>query len=331
MTGIPRPDVSLSSVPTPTERLDALSEQYGSDLYVKRDDQTAGIAQGNKVRKLEYLFDDAIERGADTVVTCGGLQSNHCRATAVTARRVGLEPYLLLRGDEPDVYDGNLLLDHLVGAEVEYISSEAYYDRREETFEATATRLEREGRTPYVIPAGGSNPIGTLGYLRAYEEIRAFSAENDVQFDRIFVATGSAGTYAGLLAGALYFGDPVDVVGVSVSNYTESELLEKTERNVAGLSEILGDSAPDPELVPDNASFVDYLGPGYAEPSEADVDVIVEAGRLEGIVLDTCYTGKAFRAFLEESGPDETNLFVHTGGSYGMFPLRERLTERLSS
>jgi 1-aminocyclopropane-1-carboxylate deaminase/D-cysteine desulfhydrase-like pyridoxal-dependent ACC family enzyme len=156
---------------------------------------------------------------------------------------------------------------------VEYISSEAYYDRRAEIFEEIAGALKQRGRTPYVISAGGSNPISTLGDLRVYEEKRGFESEKDIQFDRIFVAVGSAGTYAGLLAGALYFAEPVEIVGISVSNYTESELLEETRQNIAGLGNILNDASIDTDLVSEWAIFRDYMDPGYAEPSEADLDV----------------------------------------------------------
>ena len=329
---VPEPDLSLASTPTPTERLDSLSETHDADLYVKRDDMTGGIVQGNKVRKLEYLLADALDRGADTVITTGGVQSNHCRATAVTARKVGLEPYLLLRGDEPEVYDGNLLLDRIAGAEIEYVSPEEYYDDPEGMFERATDRLEDRGRAPYVIPSGGSNGLGLLGYVRAYEEIVTDARAHGVSFDSIYSAAGSAGTYAGLLAGALLAeDDETEIVGVNVTSATSEELAEKVLDNLADCEELIEEYTFDLDEAADRISFLDgYTGPGYAIPAEADLATIKEAGHEEGLVLDTCYTGKAFRGFLENVESGETALFVHTGGSYGLFPKREELTELLA-
>lgn len=324
---VPDPDLSLAATPTPTERLDSLSETYDADLYVKRDDVTGAVVQGNKVRKLEYLLGDALERGADTVVTTGGVQSNHCRATAVTARKVGLEPYLLLRGDEPEVYDGNLLLDRIAGAEIEYVTPEEYYEDPEGMFQRTAGRLEARGRTPYVVPSGGSNGLGALGYVRAYEEIVADATEHGITFDSVYTAAGSAGTYAGLLAGALLAGDDVDIVGVNVTAATSEELAEKVLDTLAECEDVVEEYSFDLDEAAERISFLDgYTGPGYAIPADEDLATITEAGHEEGLVLDTCYTGKAFRGFLENVESGETALFVHTGGSYGLFPKREELT-----
>lgn len=337
---IPDPGCSLCVTPTPIQRLERLSADTGADCYVKRDDMTGGPVQGNKVRKLEYLLADALEQGADAVITCGGIQSNHCRTTAVTARQVGLEPHLLLNGDAPDVYDGNRLLDGIVGANVEYVSDEQYSEHREAMFAAAADRVSESGKTPYVIPAGGSDGLGILGYVRAYQEIVDADGPNALvdrddggttAFDRIYTPVGSGGTYAGLLAGALLADHDVEIVGIAVSTYSTEEItgtvrdcLADCERRVEGVSFDL-------DRATDRVSIVQgYTGPGYAEPSTADLDTIVRAGREEGLVLDTCYTGKAFRGFVEQVEPGETALFVHTGGSFGMFPLRERLTEACS-
>jgi D-cysteine desulfhydrase len=183
--------------------------------------------------------------------------------------------------------------------------------------------LENQGRRPYRIPPGGSNGIGILGYVRAYEEIRAFTADTRTDFDRIYLAGGSGGTHAGLLAGIQHFGDDTAVVGVNVTPYDDVEMRRKILRNVHQANDELDVDLEEIETRIDIRSG--YLGPGYATPSEDDLRTIVEVGSKEGLVLDTCYTAKAFRCFLEEAEPGATNLFVHTGGSYGLFPLREQV------
>lgn len=331
MSNIPQPPISLSNHPTPITRLTRLSERYECDLYVKRDDMTAGIEQGNKIRKLEYLLADAKEHGADAVITTGGLQSNHCRATAVAARQLGMKPYLLLRGTEPDTFDGNLLLDEIVGAEIEYVTHEEYYSGIDEKFQQATETLEDEGYTPYIIPSGGSNPIGTLAYINVFEEIESFLDRNpSVAFDSIYVATGSGGTQAGLIAGACLYDSETEIVGVRVSKGSEEELTAIITENVLGAADRISGFSPTDADIADRIQFVDYLGPGYAEPSEADLQMLREAGRTEGLVLDTCYTVKGFRAAVEQTKQDETTLFIHTGGSYGLFPHRDKLTSLLS-
>ncbi len=292
---------------------------------------TAGIEQGNKIRKLEYLLADAKERNADAVITTGGLQSNHCRATAVAARQLGMKPYLLLRGTKPPVFDGNLLIDEIVGAEIEYISPEVYNKRLDDKFQQAVENLESKGHSPYVIPSGGSNPMGTLAYTNAFEEIEAYLDRNpSVAFDSMYVATGSGGTQAGLIAGACLFDSQTQIIGVRVSNESEAELTAIITENVLGAAEQISGFSPDKADIRDRIQFVDYVGPGYAEPSEADLRLLREAGRTEGIVLDTCYTAKGFRAVVEHTQQDETALFIHTGGSYGLFSHRDELTTFLS-
>jgi D-cysteine desulfhydrase len=327
MSDLPNPPFELAATPTPIQRLTELSADREADLYIKRDDMTASIAQGNKIRKLEYLLGEAVDESADVVVTCGGVQSNHCRATAVLARQVGLDSYLLLSGEVPDTYDGNLLLDELVGAEIEFLID--FDGDWEQAFADATDTLEAHGRTPYVVPLGGSNPVGACGYVRGYEEIHEYAEREGISFDTICTATGSGGTQAGLLSGAVHHDDDVDVRGINVTAYDDREIRETILECVDGVND-LTDGYASHDAVADRINIVSgYLGPGYGDPAPADVETIIEIGRREGIVLDTCYTGKAFRAFLEESLPGETNLFIHTGGSYGLFPQRERLTDAL--
>lgn len=326
---IPHDRTELASLPTPVNRLERTSERHDAELYAKRDDRTAGVAHGNKVRKLEYVLQDALDEGADAVVTGGGVQSNHCRATAVLAREVGLTPHLLLSGEPEGEYDGNHLLSNLVDARIRYLDADIFGIEAE--MRKTADRLREAGKRPYVVPVGASNPLGTLGYVRAYDEIRTFQRRNDLEFDTIFVPAGSMGTYAGLLAGALLTGGDVSVVGVKVVERDAAEMRETAVRLVDGVADLLGQSVPNAVTVEERVEVLEgYLGDGYGIPSEDDLEAIGDAGRREGLVLDPTYTGKAFRAFLAESEPGETGLFVHTGGSYGIFPKRGALTRALS-
>lgn len=331
MATVPDPGVSLCHRPTPITRLARLSEKHDGELFIKRDDMTAGVEQGNKIRKLEYLLADAREQNADAVITTGGLQSNHCRATAVAARQLGMKPYLLLRGNNPEVFDGNLLLDEIAGAEIEYVTADEYYEHRDRMFQRAAESLEDDGYSPYVIPPGGSNPLGTLAYIKVFEEIESYLTHHPgVEFDSLYVATGSGGTQAGLVAGACLFDSPIQIIGVRVSNTTAEELTSTIVDNVHGASDRIDGFSPPKSAITERINFVDYTGPGYAEPSDADLAMLREAGRKEGIVLDTCYTVKGFRAAIELTNPDETTLFIHTGGSYGIFPHRDQLTQLLS-
>lgn len=331
MPTVPQPAISLCHRPTPITRLNQLSNRYDCELYIKRDDTTGGLEQGNKIRKLEYLLADAKAQEADAVITTGGLQSNHCRATAIAARQLDMKPYLLLRGTSPDTFDGNLLLDEIVGAEIEFISQETYYEHLDETLQETAETLENDGYSPYVIPSGGSNPLGTLSYVNVFDEIKSYLDRNpSVAFDSIYVATGSGGTQAGLIAGACLFDSEMQIVGVRVSNDSEEELTSIITKNVIGAADRISGFSPNKADIVDRIHFVDYVGPGYAEPSDEDLRMLREAGRTEGIVLDTCYTVKGFRAAVERTAQEDTTLFIHTGGSYGLFPQREKLTTLLS-
>ena len=212
--------VPLARLPTPIERLDRLSAAIGVEVWAKRDDLTGTGASGNKIRKLEYLIAEARAAGADTLVTTGGVQSNHARATALAARRCGLDPVLLLRGAQPVRPEGNYLLDRLLGAEIHWITPEAYRTDRDARLAQIAEDLRRRGAVPYVIPMGGSNATGTLGYVAAAREV---AAQHPERFDGVVCAVGSAGTLAGLAIGA----DLGPIYGVAVSEGAEA-LRDKT-------------------------------------------------------------------------------------------------------
>lgn len=299
----------LSRLPTPVHPLRRLSEAWGIDLRVKRDDLTGFGLSGNKVRKLDLLLQHAIREGADTVITTGGLQSNHCRATAVACRQLGLEPVLLLRGSHPEVPDSNLLLDHLLGAQLRTCTPEEYRHERDAIMAAMAAELETAGRRPVVVPEGGSNALGSSAFAAACDELRAQDA-SDV--DHVFVAVGSGGTLAGLAMGGL----SAQVWGVAVCDdrTTFRARVEAIADDARGLGLTLPDSGWD--------VLEGYQGPAYGVATPEIWSTIAEVARLEGILLDPVYTGKAMHALKCEAQAGRLTgrvLFWHTGGAFGLF------------
>lgn len=311
-TGCPMHEtLTLARLPTPLHRLDRLSPEVGAELWVKRDDLTGFGLSGNKVRKLDLLLSDAVDQGADTVITCGGLQSNHCRATTIAARQVGLEPVLLLRGERPSVSDGNLLLDDLVGARVHLCSAETYRTRRTERMEELASALRAEGRVPYVIPEGGSNGLGALGFARAATEL----LEQAEPFDAVFVAVGSGGTLAGLALGPDI--GPLRGVAVCDDRDTFVGIVERIGREAESLGAL-----PLPAVGERWDVLEAYRGPAYGVATASTWGTIRRAARTEGLLLDPTYTGKAFEGMLEEIAVGRVAgrvLFWHTGGAFGLF------------
>jgi len=313
----------LARIPTPVHLLPRISSEAGAEIFIKRDDLTGSALSGNKVRKLEYLMSEALDSGADTVLTCGGIQSNHARATAVAAAQLGLSSHLFLRGDPPDHAEGNVLLDLLVGAEITYVTPEEY---REIDGRMAAVAAE-SSPAAYVIPEGGSNATGALGYARAVREIIAAEAEFGLSFDAVVHACGSAGTLAGLVLGKKAYGLRGRVAGVNVCD-DEAFFVDKVGRI---LDEAVSRFAPALEFGPDDVEVLDgYVGPGYAQSVPEDLALIRRVAREEGIFLDPVYTGKAFRGMLEEMrggrlADARRVLFIHTGGIYGLFPRGEDL------
>jgi len=194
------PKLSLAALPTPIHKLDTLSTALGKDIYIKRDDQTGVLLSGNKIRKLEFVLKDAVDKQADAVVTCGGIQSNHVRATVIAGRRLGMKPFAVLRGEKPGAFDGNTLLVSLVGSEIIYVT-EQEYDDIDHVYADLERELSDRGLTPYFIPEGASNALGCWGYLEMMEELDAQQKELGIQFDSIFIALGSGGTQAGMILG----------------------------------------------------------------------------------------------------------------------------------
>ncbi len=320
------PRISLARTPTPLMPLDTLSrETNGVRLWVKRDDLTGSVLSGNKVRKLEFAVADALEKGADTLITCGGTQSNHCRATAIAGAQLGLKVHLVLAGASLEEPDGNLLLDRVVGAEITLVPPEEFDLRLDRLLEDIAADYRRKGRKPYVVPLGASNEVGVWGYVSAAEEIKAECDRLSIKPDVVAFATGSGGTQGGLVLGNALYQLGARVIGYSVS-WPAQELAEKIRGDLRAWRSRYRQTLDVERL----SIEVDdrYIGPGYGKAEQPVFDTITRLGRLEGLVLDPVYTGKAFHGLLSELGrgalKDVRNaVFVHTGGVFGLFPQRQ--------
>jgi D-cysteine desulfhydrase len=320
--------LALARAPTPIEHLARLSAEVGADIFVKRDDLTGVALSGNKIRKLEFLFAEALARGAKRVYTCGGIQSNHARATAVAAARLGLSSLLFLRvrDNPPTRAEGNVLLDLLAGAEITHITPREYR-RADEIMDA---RAATEDPPAYVIPEGGSNALGALGYARAVLEIIEQERELGITFDAVVHAVGSGGTSAGLILGRAAFGLQAEVFGVNVC---DDAAYFKTR--IAGILKAAAERyAPTLTFTEDDVMILDgHVGPGYAENLPEDFDVIRRLAQGEGLFLDPVYSGKAMKGLLAELAGGRLAgkrriLFVHTGGIFGLFPKADELVRR---
>ncbi|MFA4950021.1 D-cysteine desulfhydrase [Brevundimonas sp.] len=322
------PRVRLAHLPTPLEPLPRLSEALGVELWIKRDDCTGLAGGGNKTRKLEFLLGDAFEQGADTLVTQGAVQSNHVRQTAAAAAAHGLHCEVILEertGSKATdyVHNGNVLMDRLFGAGIRFVDGGS--DMPAE-LEKTAAEVRARGGRPYIIPGGGSNPIGALGYVDCAREIVVQADELDLPIDRIVTATGSAGTHAGLVAGLAVMGAGIPVLGIGVRapKPKQEENVLKLARQTAAL---LG--RPDAVTAEMVVADCDYVGEGYGLVDGAVIEALKLAARTDAMVLDPVYTGKAMKGLiaLARAGrfKDETVVFLHTGGAQGLFGYQGEL------
>ena len=300
--------VSLGLYPTPLHRLPNISRELGTNVWIKRDDLCGVALGGNKVRKLEYLLADAKRQGYDLVMTTGQAQSNHAMLTAACALRMGMDCVLVLKKRGITARRGNQVLNHLMGVEVRFVDTDSY-----DEIYAEMDRIGREmGRRVYKIPCGGSNALGSLGYIDCMKEI----AGSGQHFDHLVCACGSGGTAAGSVLGAKLYLPDTKVMCAMVDSDPFDVIVPRIMRESAAL---LGVDVEIP--VPD---LLDMCGDGYSIPSEEGNAAIEMMLRQEGIVLDTCYTGKAFaglirRARAGEYRPDDNVLFLHTGGAGGLF------------
>jgi D-cysteine desulfhydrase len=309
----------LAHVPTPLFRHDALDRLVGTALWIKRDDMTAGAEAGNKIRKLEYLLADALDRGAKTVITCGGVQSNHARATALCCARFGLRSLLLLRTpqpDEPQTVHGNLLLDRLAGAEVRFILP-AQYQNRSELMSDIQRELEEQGQSAYVIPEGGSDGLGALGYVDAMQEVRAQLdlglADGPAPFGAVVHACGSGGTAAGVVLGAARWSVAKQVYAMAVCD--DRAYFESRIGAIVAHARTLD---PSLDATAELSVFDSWKGPGYGVASAEQLAFIREVASATGLVLDPVYTGKALFALSRLTPKPDRVLFIHTGGLPGL-------------
>lgn len=313
--------LDLMPAATPLEKLDRLSAWLARDIYIKRDDLTPLALGGNKLRKLEYLVADALAQGADTLITAGAIQSNHVRQTAALAARLGLSCFALLEnptGTENTDYlhNGNRLLLELFEARVELVEN---LDNAQASMEALAARLRNGGKQPYIVPIGGSSPVGTLGYVRAGLELADQIEASGVTFAAVVLASGSAGTQAGLALALSERLPELPVIGVTVSR-EEDQQRPKVQGLAEATAQLLGTPLPEAFKV---HLWDEYYGPGYGEPNAGGLAAIKLLAAQEGILLDPVYTGKAMAGLLDGVGrqrfEDGPVLFVHTGGTPALF------------
>ncbi len=308
--------LSLGQYPTPLVRLDAASAAYGRSIWMKRDDLCGVALGGNKVRKLEYLLARARAEGCDTVLTTGGAQSNHAALTAACAARLGMECHLLLKARGVTDLRGNLILDRLFGAHVRFLDTDSYDDIYAEMDRLTA-ELAAAGHKAYAVPLGGSTPLGAMGYVRAVRELSAQCAAQGCRPGCLVSATGSGGTTAGLLTGVRAYLPGVCAVGVAVDDQPFQAIVAQLADGAAALLDV-----PAPAR-PGDFRMLRHVGPGYAVPDEGDIRRIRELARLEGILLDPVYTGKAWSGMLDalDGLPEGDVVFLHTGGAAALFAV----------
>lgn len=313
------PRLHLAQLPTPLHRLPNISALVGKNVYVKRDDLTGVALGGNKVRKLEFLLADALARGCDTILTTGGAQSNHAMLTAACCGHIGLNSILVLKKRGVWEKKGNQLLNDILGADVRFVDTDDYDDVYAEMKRISA-ELRAEGHTPYCVPVGGSVPLGSLGYALCVQEAKEQAAARGLAFDDIVCCTGSGGTMAGMVLGAMLYAPATRVTGIVVDPEDFAPIVADL---VNGAQELLQCST---RILPQDVNLYDCYGAGYAIPSAAGVAALRLMAQKEGLILDPVYTGKTFAGFLElcQQGyfdKSENILFLHSGGAGGLFAI----------
>ncbi|MFL2838863.1 MAG: 1-aminocyclopropane-1-carboxylate deaminase/D-cysteine desulfhydrase [Pseudohongiellaceae bacterium] len=320
--------LSLAHLPTPLTRLERFSvPSSDTEIWIKHDEITGTEVSGNKIRKMEFCLAEARDQGCNTVITCGGIQSNHCRATAVLGARLGIKVHLLLRGEKPSVPEGNLLMDYLAGAEITFIPTEKWYGHADYAAELQADYVKK-GDKALFIPVGASDEIGLWGYIAACEELRSDFERLKLTPDYIVTATGSGGTQGGLIVGAQIYDLKTKVKAFNVSDdakYFDQKIREDVSLWKQRYNVDFDDSGLEIDTIEG------YLGSGYGVAGQAVFELIAELARNEGIFLDPVYTGKAFHGMVSElakghagqlSGAKQV-VFIHTGGLFGVFPQQE--------
>lgn len=319
------PRLHFAHLPTPLEPMPRLSEALGGpNLWIKRDDCTGLSSGGNKTRKLEFLMADAQQKKADVIITQGATQSNHARQTTAIAAKMGLECHILLEDrtgyeDDAYVFNGNVLLDQLHGATI--AKREANTDMNAE-MEVLAQKFRDDGRNPYIIPGGGSNEIGALGYVNAAIELMTQANDRSLKIDHLVHATGSSGTQAGLVLGmeGMNSGIPVYGVGVRAPKQKQEEMVFSLAQRTADFMGLNPDVVKRERVVANS----DYVGDGYGLPTDAMVEAVKLMAQYEGILLDPVYSGKGFSGLVDlirkgHFKKGENVVFLHTGGSISLF------------
>ncbi len=321
------PRVPLGFFPTPLIELTKLSEKLGGPrIFMKRDDNTGLALGGNKTRKLEFILADALAQGADTIITAGAAQSNHCRQTAAAAASLGLECHLVLGGEEPEQFDGNLLLDKIFGCNIHWAGK----NRKGEDIPLLVEQLKKQGKKPYIVPYGGSNELGALAFVEALKELETQSQNIKTTFTHIVFASSSGGTHAGLMLGKKILKLPSKIVGINIDK-GESD---KVPFNQHILS--LADSTA--KLIDEEHRFSDtdlclnsdYVGEGYGIIGTLENEAISLTAQTEGILLDPVYTGRAMGGLIDmirsgEIKKTDNVLFWHTGGAPALFAYSDSL------
>jgi L-cysteate sulfo-lyase len=324
------PRVSLAHLPTPLEHLPNLSKHLGGpEIWVKRDDCTGLATGGNKTRKLEFSMAAALAEGADTIVTVGAVQSNHVRQTAAAAAKLGLACEVLLEHrvadpSEPYAHSGNVFLDKIFGANLREYPGGADFDAE---MESVADEVRAAGGKPYIIPGGASNNVGALGYVNCAIELLEQAQQQGLEIDHLVTATGSAGTQAGLAVGLKAAGSDVPLLGIGV-NVPREQQEEKVYKLAVETAEYIGQ----PGVVgrEDIVANCDYVGPGYGVPTDSMNEAILLLARLEGLLFDPVYSGKALAGMIDlvrtgQFESAETIVFLHTGGSAALFAYLDQL------
>ncbi len=323
------PRVELALTPTPILPLERLSARLGTELWVKRDDLTGLLESGNKVRKLEFLIGEALADNADTLITCGTLQSNCCRTVAAVSARLGLRAVLALKGPRPALYDGNLLLDRMLGAEVHYCTDEQWA-KIDDVLADLEARVRARGGRPYVIPESGATVVGALGYMACAHEIAQQIRHGAPDFDTIVITSFSGGSQAGLIMGKQLTGLSAEIVSVPVA-WEAADVRDYVAGVISEAARRYGLRVTPPAAV----HVVDgYQGAGRGSVDDASLRTMTRLAREEGLVLDPVYTAKAFHGLLTELRQDPRRFgarvcFIHTGGIFSLFPFREPLTRLL--
>lgn len=318
---------------TPIHKLENLSKKYEMNIYIKRDDLTGYALGGNKLRKLDYLLKDALDKGCNVLLTYGGAQTNHGRLTAAVAARFGLKCGIIMDGPAPKKASGNLILDKMMGADLFFMDDTNFKNEEKKVKDAKYKELvdkttaevvkmyEAQGDKVYIIPVGGSNPIGAAGYVTAAKEIKDQLEEMNVKMDYVFTGFGSVGTYGGLYLGAKYYNAGFTPVGICVSHKNDAEIQEKVDyiKETNEFLELGVNVSPDDMWIEKG-----YVGISYNVPDSVTRKYVYMMAREEAVILDACYTGKAFRGMIEmiEEGKitkDKNVMLLHTGGAPGLF------------